>query len=67
MQDLLNFFKLDIFLLRLVVLESRAVVGRVSLVRLSVSALAVVIGAGATGVCTAEEAMAASYIFLTLS
>ena len=54
-------------MLRLVVLEGRVVVGRVSLVRLSISALAVVIGAGATGVCIVEKAAAASYIFLTLS
>ena len=54
-------------MLKLVVLEDRAVVGRVSLIRSSVTALAVVTGAGATGVCTAEEAAAASCIFLTLS
>ena len=54
-------------MLRLVVLEGGAVVGRVSLVRLSISALAAVTGAGAIGVCTAGEAAAASCIFLTLS
>ena len=54
-------------MLRLVVLEGRAVVGRVSLVRLSISALAVVIGAGATEVYRAKKAAAANYIFLTLS
>ena len=54
-------------MLRLVVLEGRVVVGRVSLVRLSISALAVVIGAEATEVYTAEEAAASSYIFLTSS
>ena len=67
MQDLLNSFRLGIFLLRLVVLEGRAVVGRVSLIRLSIRALAVVIGAGAAGVYIAGEAAAASCIFLTLS
>jgi hypothetical protein len=50
-----------------VVLEGRAVVGGVSLVGSSISALAAVTGAGATGVCTAGEAAAASCIFLTLS
>ena len=54
-------------MLKLVVLENRAVVGRVSFVRSSVSALAAVTGAGAIGVCTAGKAAAASYIFLILS
>ena len=63
MQDWLNLFRLDIFLLRLVVLESRVVVGRVSSIRLSISALVVVIDAEAIEVCIAEKAAAASSIF----
>ena len=54
-------------MLRLVVLEDKAVVGRVSLISLSISALAAVTGAGATEVYTVGEATAASCIFLTLS
>ena len=59
-------------MIRLEVLEYRAVIGAVSLIRLSVCFLVAAIGVGVVivlvqGVCTAEVAALASSTFLILS